>query len=151
MYTGWGTSRSTRTTTVLSILSLTTVPTLRLRDPRSLSMAFSAVMSVRLPFRLGPQERDHPGEIPAPVADQHFVLERGGAALHLLPELLRRQFPGFLPLHGRSRLSRKEFRLDRELVARQPERLAGRGLVDPLDLVEDATVEDHADPLLGRP
>src|SRR5690606_13734808 len=72
-YSGCATRRSTATTTVFDILSLTTRPTRVLRRPRSCSWFWSCVSAiVQLPLT---QDRAHPRDVPPQRLDQARVLE----------------------------------------------------------------------------
>src|SRR5499426_3943045 len=177
--TGWVKRRSTRTTTVLSCLSLTTTPcSMRFGISRLLRLGFRARGALLRPGRLLARGRRlagallrrdglDPRDVAANLSHARGVLELTRRPLEaqveplllqllsLVVELIEGHVPEIIGLHGHSapglfRDALDEARLDRQLGGGEPERLARNRHRHAVDLEQHASGLDPGDPEFRR-
>src|SRR5262249_17529396 len=106
-YRGWRKARSTTTTRVLFILSLTTRPTWVLSTPRLLALA---APEAERPLA---QECLDPGQLASGLADARRGLCHGHRALEPEVEALLPELPGLLPELGLAQIAQVRLPLHR--------------------------------------
>src|SRR5262245_2365645 len=177
--TGWVKRRSTRTTTVLSCLSLTTTPcSMRFGISRLLRLGFRACGAFgpccfvltrgrRLAGALLRRDGLDPRDVAANLPHPRGVLELACRPLEaqveplllklesLVVELIDGHVPEIIGLHGHSapglfRDALDEARLDRQLGGREPERLARNRHRHAVDLEQHPSRLDPGDPVFRR-
>src|SRR5262245_5838289 len=177
--TGWVKRRSTRTTTVLSCLSLTTTPcSIRFGISRLLRLGFRACSALgpccfvltrgrRLAGALLRRDGLDPRDVAANLSHARGVLELTRRPLEaqveplllqllsLVVELIEGHVPEIIGLHGHSapglfRDALDEARLDRQLGGGEPERLARDRHRHAVDLEQHASRLDPGDPEFRR-
>src|SRR5690242_8681487 len=163
--TGWVNRRSTRTTTVLSCLSLTTTPcSVRFGISQLLRLGLRGA-ATRLPIPLLSGNRLDASDVAPHLPHTRGIFELAGRTLKaqiealllelesLVIELIGRHGAEITGLHASLHLLRDaldEARLDWQLGGRESQRLARKRLGHAVDLKQDAARLDTGDPELRR-